>query len=157
MSGEYVAISDFGAYSEQTDAKITANSQGITQAYESISNLQANLESVTVDFGAYQVATNQYIRTGLLYIDENNIPRYGVAVGENLTTVEVDGQQVIERKNLVATYVSDELAFWQNNTKIAWLSANKLMTNNIQINGYIDFDNWRVETKNGFTIKWMGG
>lgn len=156
IAESYVATSDFGTYSEQTDAKITANSQGIEQAYDSISLLQANLEAVSADFGAYQVSTSQYIRTGHLY-DENGIPRYGVAVGENLTMVEVDGQVVLERKNLVATFTSNELAFWQNNQKVGWFSANRLHVASIQVNGYIDMPDWRIDTKNGFSIKWTGG
>ena len=157
LSSTYLAISDFGEYTQAADARIEANSQGVKQLYELSEQLSAQQEHTDTSFENYKISTSQFIHTGLLYYDSSNIPRYGVAVGENLTTIEIDGENVLERKNLYSTFTSDKLSFWQNDVEVAYVSNSKLFVTNIEILGNAIISNWLIDTSTGFAIKWIGG
>ena len=47
LEGLYVAQSDFGAYVEETNALIEANSKGITQTYTNVQTLQSNVGNIS--------------------------------------------------------------------------------------------------------------
>lgn len=155
LDGKYLAISEFGQYQENMEATIRATAEGIIQEYGFESKLD-DLSNSASEFDEYKVKTDQYIKTGLLYY-EGSVPRYGVAVGENLTTVEVDGEQILERNNLCATFTSDRLSFWMGGVEVAYVSNNKLYIANVEITGQMIMGNWRLSFENGFQIQWIGG
>lgn len=155
LEGKYLAISEFGQYQENMESTIRATAEGILQEYGYESRLE-DLSNSASEFDEYIVKTDQYIKTGLLYYD-GSIPRYGVAVGENLTTVEVDGQQILERNNLCATFTSDRLSFWMGGVEVAYVSNNKLYIGEAEITGAITMGNWRMSRVGGFKIQWIGG
>lgn len=153
LHGEYVALSDFGAYQESVSNEISATATGIVQSYGYDAQLHA-LELAQASFETYQVTTEQYIKSGLLYYD-GAVPRYGVAVGENLTTVTVDGQEVLSRQGLCATFTSDRLSFWMGGTEVAYVSNEQLHITAAEID-QIDMGNWRISHSGGFSITWIG-
>ena len=155
LASKYLAISEFGKYQEDMTAQIRATAEGIIQQYGFQAQLD-DLGSSADAFDSYIVKTDQYIKTGLLYY-EGTVPRYGVAVGENLTTVEVDGQQVLTRNNLCATFTSDRLSFWMGGVEVAYVSNNKLYIANAEITGQLITGNWRISHEGGFTVQWIGG
>lgn len=157
LESTYLAKSEFGEYTQSADAKIEANSQGVKQLYQLSEELSAQQENTDTSFENYKISTSQFIHTGLLYYDSDNVPRYGVAVGENLTTIEIDGEQALERKNLYSTFTSDKLSFWQNDVEVAYVSNSKLFVTNIEILGNAIINNWLIDTTTGFTLKWIGG
>ena len=55
LEGLYVAESDFGTYVEETDSKITANSNSIEQAYTNIQTINADL-SERIDYAVGDLA-----------------------------------------------------------------------------------------------------
>ena len=159
LASEYVAVSDFGAYQESMESVIRATADALIQEYNFESRLQ-DLSDSALTFDDYRITTSQYIKTGLLYFDDTTgvrIPRYGVAVGENLTTTVVDDKEVITRMNLCATFTSDKLSFWMGGVEVAYVSNNKLYINNAEITGQLIMGNWRIDRSNGFLIQWIGG
>ena len=98
LKEEYVASSDFGSYVAKLSAYLEANPQAMTQYYSFFSDLKANVEKVDAAFSHYKVDTEGYIRTGIVYYD-GAVPVYGVAVGQDLTCREIDGQRVVEQSN----------------------------------------------------------
>lgn len=176
LESDYVATSTFGEYAQQAANTMTATATEVVQSYNfesQLTNLQnalndannavSNLENALNASGtditnlqSYNITTEQYIKTGLLYFDDNNIPRYGVAVGENLTKVVVNGETVIERTGLAATFTSNRLSFWQNNVEVAYVSDNTLFIQEARILARLFLGNWVIETTNGFTLKWVG-
>lgn len=156
FASKYVAISDFGEYQENMDSLIRATADAILQEYKFESRLQ-DLSNSAEQFNDYKVTTSQYIKTGLLYFDNGRIPRYGVAVGENMTTENVDGHEVITRQDLCATFTSDRLSFWMGGVEVAYVSNNKLYINNAEITGQLIMGNWRIDRSKGFMIQWIGG
>lgn len=156
LRGSYVAISDFGTYLEEISARIEADPTALTQYYSFISSIQANLEQVDSSFRDYLVRTEGYIRTGIVEY-EGEIPIFGVAVGQGLTTVEVDGETVVSSDHFRSTFTARRLSFWQGDTEVAYLSDNRLYITNITVLGAMDFGGkWSLSHTGGFTVKWTG-
>lgn len=177
LESDYLALSDFGTFQESLQQIITSTASSIVQSFQYDSQLQAltsNLEgtnqsitdlqgqidafdSTLAVLNNYNINTEQYIKTGLLYFDANNVPRYGVAVGEKLTTITVNGQEVIRRTNLVGTFTSDRLSFWQNDVEVAYVSNGQLYIQEARILSSLFLGNWVIDTSYGFAIKWAEG
>lgn len=155
LQGEYVAQSDFGDYQEQVSNEIRATAEEIVQSYGYDSRLDTLDESMA-GFLNYEVSTKQYIKTGLLYFDNEGVPRYGVAVGESDTEVTEGGEVVISRGGLLATFTSDRLTFWQNGIEAAWVSNGQWCANSLLVQEKIDLGGWTISHRNGFTVKWNG-
>jgi hypothetical protein len=166
FEGTYVANSTFGTFEQGLQLLIETTAAGVVQNYsfsETITLLD-QLLAVT----NYQLSSNQYIKTGLLYFENIggvDIPRYGVAVGEDLTTmsVTVGGvvYNVVNRAKLMVTHTSDALTFWNNDVKVAWVSNNQLYINEINlvskmVLGVASSPKWQMDYVNGFTVKWVG-
>lgn len=156
LSGEYVAVSDFGSYMEKLNAYIEANPEAITQYYSFASDLQADMNKVDASFSDYKTNTEGYIRTGIVYYD-GNMPVYGVAVGQNLTATEVDGEKVVDQNNFRATFTAKKLSFWQDSTEIAYVSNNQLYITHIVVLDSMRIDRWHMATQNGLAFQWIGG
>ncbi|MCD8036035.1 MAG: hypothetical protein LUE88_01435 [Clostridiales bacterium] len=119
LKSEYSASSDFGELTEQLENEISANSAGITQLFRYTSGIRS-------DFGDFSTESEQYIKTGLLYYDDNGAPIYGVGVGNLSTTIEANGETVLDRQNLLTTTTADEIAFWSGGNKIAYISGSMM-------------------------------
>ena len=105
LTGEYLAISDFGVYKQETSQEIRENSEGITRAF---SNLQVISDALSlVEEAVTQV--NAWIKTGKLGEDENGTPIYGVEIGQQ---TEADGFVVFQK---FARLLSDRLSFFDRN------------------------------------------
>lgn len=133
--GTFVAKSEFGEYKEETNATITQTSTDLTQMYEYAASLGilGNGES-DVDITDIETWTQAYIKSGLLYYD-NATPKYGVAVGNVNELVTIDGHEVINRQNLLATFTADRLSFWQSGNEVAYLSSGSMYFPSAHISG----------------------
>ena len=156
LQGEYVAVSDFGTYLEQLNSTIEADAAAITQYYKFFSELQGNGEAISAAFERYRVDTEGYIRTGIVYYD-GAVPVYGVAVGQDLVTVEVDGRRIVEQKNFRATYTAGKLSFWQDAVEVAYVSNNRLYISNITVLQDVTLGRWEISGSDGLSFKWIGG
>lgn len=116
LSGNYVAVSDFGKYWQEATMTIDGNEFGIRQLYDYAAGINND----------FTVKSQQYVKTGLLYYDEAT-PVYGVGVGNIETTVTKDGETVVDqKKNELVTVTPGRVSFWQGGDEIAYLSAKKL-------------------------------
>lgn len=156
LEGEYVASSDFGTYVERLNSYLEADPAAITQYYSFASALQSDINAVSADFADYRADTQGYIRTGIVDYD-GAVPVYGVAVGQGLTTREVDGETVVEQNNFRATFTATKLSFWQDTTEIAYVSNNKMYINNITVLQAMTLGKWELTTRSGLAFKWIGG
>lgn len=119
LQGGYVAKSTFGKYAEATSATIKINSKGITQLFDYTAGINSKDER-------YGVTSRQYVKTGLLFHDENAQPVYGVGVGNISTKTELNGEVIDEKQGEVVTVTPGEIAFWQQGLKVAYLTGKKL-------------------------------
>ena len=153
----YAAVSDFGSYVASLSTYLEANPEAVTQYYSFFSDLKTSVEAVDAAFQHYKVDTEGYIRTGIVYYD-GAVPVYGVAVGQDLTCREVDGEQIVEQNNFRAVFTATRLSFWQDATEVAYVSNNRLYITNITVLGGIAIGAWSVEAaESGLTFRWIGG
>ena len=156
LEGEYVAAGDFGSYVEKLSSYIEANPQALTQYYRFASDLQGQMDKVDAAFADYKAGTEGYIRTGIVDYD-GALPVYGVAVGQNLTATEVDGEQVVDQNNFRATFTATKLSFWQDATEVAYVSNNRLYITNITVLDAVVLGQWKISGENGLVCQWIGG
>lgn len=169
IQGDYVARSEFGTYAEQTAQQIEATANALTQYIAYVSELQANVDAVSADFNAWRIESEGYIRSGIVGYREDTTPIIGIAIGQNLTvlqdasgndvTVEVDGvgYKVVEQKGFRAIYAADELSFWQDDVKVAYMNNQRLYITDVVALASLRVGSWKVEdTANGLVFKWEG-
>lgn len=150
---DFVAQSEFGEYKLEAENKIQANAENITLNYNRVEDLTANLDKVETSFENYKTEQKSYIKFGYIYdeeIDGVMVPVTGIAVGEDLTTVTVDGEEVYNVENRLATFASNKLAFWQNGSIIAYFSGQRLVVSTIQMG------DWLITSDNGLAFKYIG-
>ena len=143
LKSDYLAVSDFGQYSENNNMTLVKNALGVTQAFTRLESVEKIADSVETSFNTYVEKTNAYIRTGYL----EQLDAYGVAVGEQKVEV-IDGNEVVSF-NQFATWTASELAFWQNGVKLGYFQGDSLF-----VNGTIRVGGWAIDTQSGFTIKY---
>lgn len=117
LEGKYVAQSEFGTYVRETEQTIRETEEMITRDFRSIQSIQtqvAALDRSLLDISAY-------IRTGLLYENDQGEGTYGVEIGQQ---VQTDGAVTFRK---FARLTSDCLSFYdQNDVQVAYISDRKL-------------------------------
>lgn len=117
FSGQYVAQSVFGTYSERTEQAIRENSSGINRIFTNIQELAGTVTGLNDRLSE----VNAYIKTGKLYDDEIGIPVYGVEIGQRNT---VDGAVTFQK---CVRLTSGKLAFFDaNDNEVAFISDRQL-------------------------------
>ena len=119
FESSFGASSDFGKYFETLKSEVTANAEGIRQLF----TYTAGINNENGDFG---VGTKQFIKSGLLYYDDNQIPVFGVGVGVISTIADDNGEIIDLEQNRLATFAADEIAFWDQGTKVAYIRDNAI-------------------------------
>lgn len=169
IQSDYVARSEFGTYAEAVAQQLEATAAGLTQYISYISELQADINNVSADFNAWRIESEGYIRSGIVGYREDTTPIIGIAIGQNLTvlqdasgndvTVEIDGvgYKVVEQKGFRAVYAADELSFWQDDVKVAYMNNQRLYITDVVALASLRVGKWHVEdTANGLVFKWEG-
>ena len=155
LGATYIAQSEFGSYVRQLSGYLEANPDALTQYYKFASELRAELSRVDTEFQSWQSETAAYIRTGIVdYVGELHV--YGVAVGQDLSASEVDGETVIDRRSFRALFTARKLSFWQDDTEVAYISDNRLFIGGIHVLRDLHLGAWRIGTENGLTVQWGG-
>ena len=142
LQDNYEALSSqFGAYERNLDSTITATAEGILQEYQ----FQERITGLEEDTGSFERRINQYIFSGL--VDEVN-GKYGIAIGENVTAYDANGNPYLNSERKTATFTMDELAFWHGETKMAYFSDNVFHIAQGEVTQSMKMGNhtWRVMT-----------
>lgn len=136
FSGEYVAVSDFGTYTENTDAQIKKNSKGLTAVYTNVQIIGDDMRT-----------TNAYIKRGLLGYDDSGKAIYGVEVGET------NDQGVFLK---YARFKSDRLSFYDaNESEVAYIGSGCLyILGTSRFIGDVFFGGYRADTSDGLAFTW---
>ena len=164
LTSRYVAQSDFGAYTEAIDTRITETAADITMALEYYASITDELNSVSQNFDAYVVQTEGYIKQGIVGYD-GATPIIGIAIGQEVTTTggteTVDGVEydVIDTTKNMSILTTKKLSFYVNGVEIAYFSSGVLHVNNIEVEGAISMQGeWEISHPPGwFVLKWTGG
>ena len=139
FNGEYVAVSDFGTYTEKTSASILENSKGLTALYTNVQTIGDEVQS-----------TNAYIKRGYLgFHDRLGKDVYGVGVGET------DDKGVYKK---YAWFIPSGLClFDENGNEVAYISQNKLYITDAYFLGNVFLKDYKVDTSDGLAFLWIGG
>ena len=123
----------------------------LDQAKKDINGDLEKLKKEVSDIVYSIVEVNAHIKSGLLYYDENEIPIYGLEVGQKNT---VDGVEVF---NKFARFTSDRLSFYdKNDMEVAYISDYKLYITNAEISGTLKLGAFLIATSEGFRLKYIG-
>lgn len=140
LRGSYVAKSEFGQYTVETQNKITATSEAITQQY-------TRMEMITDELDSKVKAINGYIKAGILDEDkdEDEEDIVGIEVGE------------VNNSNFKARFTSKQLSFLQNGEVVAYISNKRLHITEAEIKKNLKIGNFQIDgSDNGFTIRYVG-
>lgn len=117
LEGQYVALSQFGTFRQQTEQAIRENAEQIQRSFRNIQEIEtdiAQLDAAILDVSAY-------VKTGLLYYGEDAVPVYGVEIGQQTSA----GGAVVFQK--FARLTAGKLSFYdENDTEVAYISDCRL-------------------------------
>ena len=166
IHGEVTALSSqFGAWRQETDNRIEANAEAITQNYTSVQTMISEVSGDLADTNSnvatqgdivtatevWRQITEAYIKSGLLYYD-NGVEVYGVAIGQ-LTYEEVNGNKVIKREGFYATYTANGVTIFKGTTEVSHFTDVQALIDQI-VATKITMGNFVIDTTDGdFTIK----
>lgn len=98
------------------------------------------------------LTVNAYIKSGLLYYNDEELPVYGVEVGQ---TNNVNGTDVFKK---FARFTADRLSFYdQNDTEVAYISDYKLYITSVEILYNLIGGGFMLDFSRGWTLKYTGG
>lgn len=146
LSGDYLAVSEFGEYREETEARLEATSRAITQTYENLQTLESDYAGMEKTLLSVEAA----IKTGLLYYQADGTPVYGMEIGQR---EQVDGVEVFHK---FARFTADRLSFYdQNGTEVAYISDYRLHVTHARITGSLLLGKYQVDAADGLVFKWI--
>ena len=142
-NGEYIAVSDFGTYMENTERTIEDNSKYTEERFGRVETITDGLESEIKD-------TEAYIKRGLLgYHTRLKKDVYGIAVGET------DDNGFYKK---YAWFIGEGLClFDENGNEKAYISQNKLYITDAVFLGAAQFGGYKADTTDGLAFTWVGG
>lgn len=115
-----------------------------------------DLEAYITELQQVIIGVTAYIKSGLLYYTDAEIPVYGLEVGQSVKD-EISGEVVF---NKYARFTSEKLSFYDSNgIEVAYISDKKLyirmaqITISLQIGGLMDL----VMANGDVVTKWVGG
>lgn len=147
LEGKYVATSEFGTFAQETQQSITENSEGIDRVFTNVQTIESGLDQVKDQTMSMQA----YVRTGLLYYDDQGRAVYGVEIGEDS---ETDGVKDFRR---YARFTSGKLSFYDNNdTEVAYFANYKMYITNAEIRGNLTLGGYLEDTSDGIAYVWVG-
>lgn len=150
-NGEYIAVSDFGTYMENTNKVIEDNSKYTNEVYTNIQTITNESGDGRLDIlESESKETNAYIKRGLLGYDDNGNAIYGVEVGET----NQDGAYM-----KYARFKSDRLSFYDaDSNEVAYIGAGCLFIRGKAVFlGDVQFGGYNADTTDGLAFTWVGG
>lgn len=150
-NGEYVAVSDFGTYMENTTKVVEDTSKYTNELYTNVQSITNASGSGRLDNLEDDVKnTNAYIKRGLLgYLERLKKDVYGIAVGQT------DDNGAYTK---YAWFISEGLClFDENGYEVAYISQNKLYIKDAVFLGTVQFNGYKADTTDGLAFVWVGG
>lgn len=159
VSSEVVSVDvDLQGTKADTDASLKEIANEVVQLdtnlNEAKSNLDSELKTVKDDLDSITyslIAVNANIKSGLLYYDENEVPVYGLEIGQRNY---IDGVEVF---NKFARFTAGRLSFYdQNGYEVAYISDYKIYITHAEVTGTLKLGGYLIDTTKGLTFKWVG-
>lgn len=117
LTGLYVAQSQFGTYRQETEQRITANSQSIQQKFTDLQRLESTVEQLQ----SQVIQVSATIRTGLLAEEADGSSIYGVEIGQQ------EWEDGVIRFRKYARLTAEKLSFYDSNdVEVAYISDRRM-------------------------------
>ena len=117
LTGLYVAQSQFGTYRQETEQRITANSQSIQQKFSDLQRLESTVEQLQ----SRVTEVSATIRTGLLAEEADGSSVYGVEIGQQ------EWEDGVLRFRKYARLTAEKLSFYDSNdVEVAYISDRRM-------------------------------
>ena len=149
LEGNYLAISDFGAYKEETKGQFVETSKNTTEYYTSLKQIIAEKYEMRKD--------GCYIKTG--WLDDNQTVA-GFEVGRYTEYIEKDaeGNDITKYNDSgFAKFTTEEMAFYdKNGSKLAWFSKYVMHIMDAQIENSLTQGGYVCDSSDGLAYKWKG-
>ena len=155
LESKYVAVSDFGTFSENINSQLNATAESLKQTIE----YQATIASDVADVKAYKVDTEGYIKQGIIGYKEDGVtPVIGIAIGQDIRTsgnLVIDGKQydIIDVTSNVSTWTPEKMSFRVNGVETAYVSNGAFYITTTLFFG----NKWAISFESGISFRWIGG
>lgn len=113
FTGNYIAESDYGSFTEEGSLHINGNPYTIGQIYK----YQAE---IITDVNKYKTELEGYIRTGVLE-RETSSPVFGLEIGYNKNTYTINGEEYKNEKPVKIRVTPVKIGFYQGDYEVAYL------------------------------------
>lgn len=122
LAGRYVAVSQFGTFTQLTEQRLSATSEELRLEFSNLQRIESRLEQVQDSL----LDVTAGIRTGALYTDADGVGVYGMEIGQQ---IREDG---VLRFRKFARLTADRLAFYDSSDReVAYISDNSLHVTSI--------------------------
>lgn len=129
----------------ETESELAKSISGVSE------NLSGQIKALAKNVDAI-LTVNAYVKSGLLYYNDEELPVYGVEVGQ---TNNVNGEDVFKK---FARFTADRLSFYdQNNEEVAFISDYKLFITSVEILYNLIGGGFILDLSRGWTLKFAGG
>lgn len=129
----------------ETESELSESIDGVAD------KLGGQIEALAKSVDAI-LTVNAYIKSGLLYYNDAELPVYGVEVGQ---TNNVNGENVFKK---FARFTADRLSFYdQNDSEVAYISDYKLYITSVEILYNLIGGGFILDLSRGWTLKFAGG
>lgn len=170
LNEDYLAVSDFGEYTDKAKLAITQTARAIDEQYSLTSTLKYLDEQNQSAFESIY-SINGEIRRGFIEnpdypdIDPDNPYVTGIAISEKLEfdTVEITENGITYTKLMpgqtFGLYTSKGWQFWMGGMKRGWFDSRDGMLHTIQFaveQSIVIGGGWELTAVNGFGIKYTG-
>lgn len=130
MSADFVAQSEYGTYSEYLNNKITQSAEGYVMEWDA----EQGITTGVADFSEYRANSELYMKLGIVKYNDDGTAEAGVVIGRELQTVTIDDQEIIISENVYSLLTADQLSFWQNGARLAYVSLTDFFVDKAYIN-----------------------
>lgn len=162
LQSDYVARSEFGEYTRQASAELSATAEGVTEAYTLAESVSQSLSSLSTELQGE-------IRRGVIRDPETDQDVIGIAISQKLYFEEhglpfVDAGSVFWHRlspgQSFALYTATGWQYWINGRKVGWFSSqdSSLHFSEAAAEKQIRFGNdWVLEADGtGFGVRFIG-
>lgn len=168
-NGRYLAVSQFGTFEENLDARIQTNARGVVEGYHYDSAI-SSMQDVLDLYQGYFTQINGEIRRGLVEDPDTGDYVIGIVIsqecefGAQVSHTDPNypggGQEYwyVGPNQTFGLYTSTGWQFWINGVKRAWLSSfdSMLHVSNIVVEQSLIGGDWRMTFTGGFGLKYVG-
>lgn len=161
LRGRYVAVSDFGSYTRDSQAIIEANSRGVEELYRQTESLESAARQTGESLSAFTQLMEGQLRRGFLTDPDTGETVFGIAVSQRLNFTGAERTEGGERyyelsdQGAFGLYTATGWQYWINGRKVGWFQSgdSRLHLRSLQAEEEISLGAWRLSSAGGLGLR----